>query len=107
MIQAKVAPEERLLVFSGGYSSFWNYYSERKGLSYPSYHSPRVLQRETEWLEILSDPKRTGRLGAMFVEHHEWKSRSSEEWAEIARLQGFAPAPVPSPFGQVFFRKRD
>jgi hypothetical protein len=43
----------------------------------------------------------------MFVEHHEWKSRSAEEWAEIARRQGFDPAPEPSPFGQVFFRKRD
>jgi hypothetical protein len=107
MIQARVAPGERLLVFSGGYSPFWTYYAERKGLSYPSYHKPRVSQSETEWLSILSDPKRTGRIAAMFVEHHEWKSRSAEEWAEIARRQGFDPAPEPSPFGQVFFRKRD
>lgn len=106
LIQAKLAPDERLLIFSGGYSAFWNYYSERKGLSYPHYHSPKVSLDDAAWLRLLSDPQRTGKLGAMFVEQHEWTSRPADEWAQIARLQGFDPVPVASPFGRVFLRKR-
>jgi hypothetical protein len=106
LAQREVLPAERLLVFSGGYSAFWMYYAERKGLSFPTYHPTPVKLEQAGWKRILADEQTAGKLGAMFVEQNEWRTRPATEWIEVAKAAGFAPGYIESTFGYLFPRPR-